>query len=203
MVKNVIVACGVGQTGKTEVISRLAEAKGWIFIPSVTREFYKLEGISTEEQFKQMVPQQAFAFQFRILEYYINNFTKIVAGNQDKTLIFDRSPIDHVAYTISAMIQTPESVSIEEINRLVEKIIPIFEHIKRIFYFPYPVSWSDNSPGSDGFRYSWPLTNFILDALTMKIMNSVLERLENTISLYTVPDLSIEERVKTIIWFNL
>ena len=196
---------GAGGTGKTSVMELLIKETPTLDlkrIPSVSRDFYALKGVTNEAEHSQnMTADLRKQFQFEMMDYFIARFNRDTVGVTN--FISDRTALDHLAYCIY---QSP-TLTLSEYKEIKEKAIQhTLDNFDIVFFFPYPVSFSkDVDP--DSFRYAPPNKNIIIHNLIKQYLNECY----NAACSYgdfgdwdgfyyrVVEDLSVEERVQNII----
>lgn len=179
--------CGVGGTGKTTVAQTLlARHPSFLFKPSIVREFYASQGVTTEGAYLAMPPKERFRFQLNLLRYYIDSTKEAMkALDTYDVLVMDRSAHDHTAYCIYGYpdMSQAELTEVLEIGKESQRRLR-----PQLVYFPFPVPWQDAI--ADGFRATGVGKNYALAAI-MKNITREYGALELPIS-------SVDERVRLI-----
>jgi nicotinamide riboside kinase len=131
-----IALSGTESTGKSTLANAVGEKTGIPVIAEYAREVAKEMGV---EDIRAMAPDQAYRFQYRILDQ------KIEAESKHETFIADRSTADNAAYYLRWVApEMPDSINQEYIGRCVEQL-KIYDHVVLIPWNSLPVV-------DDGFR---------------------------------------------------
>ena len=136
--KRHIMFCGVGGTGKSVCAQAFAETH--TLTGSITREAYKEYGIENQKVGDALPVAERVKFQNYLFGFYLSRVRELVSESA-KPCVFERSPIDHLAYMslIAPMKDWHYNMAME----LLLDIEPV------LVYFPYPTPWGGQD---DGFR---------------------------------------------------
>jgi GTPase SAR1 family protein len=167
---------GVGGTGKTSVAEKLIIPEQ--FQTSISRKAMSDLGIVEADQ-NRMTAQAVKSLQLGILD------AKFRQDDKHPTGLFDRTPLDHLAYT---MFRCSESFTRAEYDLLVAKVETYLDKYDVLFFFPL----YDWEPPSDGFRQQGYVYRKIIDTLIRHLI------VEMDIDVIEVPDDTIEARVDFI-----
>jgi predicted ATPase len=170
---------GTGGTGKTSVAEKL---KGLIpeeFRESIVRETMRRVGATDAGQ-AVMTAEQKWTLQQYLLD------AKFEQDDMYDTGLFDRTPIDHMAYTLY---RCADSISDEVFNELAERVQEFAERYDVIFYFPL----FDWEVADDGFRQQGRAYRVTHDLITVALLSKM------EIEFIDVPDMSVDERVEFIL----
>lgn len=182
---------GAGATGKTTLATLVANhSKGFVYRPSAARDVFKRWGL-TEEQQRQLTPQTALQLQMEIWDAKAELDKQAVSDSLNGlTTIFDRTPIDHWAYTLYRCGATLTSELYAKIyartyNELVRYDV--------VFYTPLVTfSGTDDGMRETGFGY-----RVCIDILIRNTINELKPALHN-LGLY-VPIIDPESRTNWVI----
>lgn len=208
---------GAGGVGKTAVVGPMVAKLDALnvksrFMPSVSREFFASQGITTEQAGLERPEKDRLDFQLALFEFYCKTVETTCQETLDdgatQVLILDRSPFDHIAFCIY---NAPNLMTYELLQKMFErgrevmmrpyKTLNTSQNWKMV-RFPPITSWliADDKVAKDGMRYAPPGKNFIVDAI---IDNSIRQGLTGVRSLaeyiLRVPDLSPETRARFIL----
>lgn len=160
----IVAFCGVGGSGKTttlrEVDKRLQNTNlrnGYVIVPSIVRDFYRERGIASEIEYSKLPQKDRTKFQLDLYFHYIKNMQKAVAENPGKTIISDRSLVDHFGYSF---IDTPFDG--EQFEELKKGLLQFYDMTRTIFVFPMQ-TFVDKE---DKFRYT-PYSRMVTLSLTI------------------------------------
>jgi hypothetical protein len=203
---------GAGGVGKTSVLVNLEKKltdSGIRFVTflSVSREFFKKMGLTTEQAGLERRESDRKAFQKELFQFY----TQKLADAQEEAkasgvqvFMADRSPHDHLAYLVY---NSPNLLTMDELQELRLKACRLFDsrHLDggsvcacSVFHFPCVTPWIGESSTKDGMRHAPPGKNFMIDAL--------IESFSADIDGYShsreriVADSTVEERADFILY---
>ena len=142
-------------------------------------------------------------FQFELFEYYIEHTIQYIIDqdrleNSASVIVIDRSPIDHLAYTINAS----PSMSHSQYRYLLSRIDRFFRHLFNLKYqvyvyaFPYPTPWIQDSDSSDGFRFDPFGKNYLISVLIRYEISQWIQRNKNY-DVFRYAPLYVDEREST------
>jgi len=146
--------CGTGGTGKTTLAKALADVLDISYRPSVVREVYNEFGW-TEENQRKATPAQCWRLQEKIFE------RKMIQDKYyGKDVVFDRTPIDHLAYCIYRCELALNEQTLKDLESRTRE-----ETLKYdlVVYHPIP-SWN---PEPDGMREDEYAYRRIIDAIML------------------------------------
>lgn len=170
---------GAGGVGKTSVVEPVmngirAAGKTAEFMPSVSRDFFKHSGITTEQAGLERPESDRLDFQLALYEFYCKKAIEFSCKAQDKGtdfVFFDRSPFDHLAYCVY---NAPNIISGTTLRMILargrEVMLHPYKNLSKdtkwkIVRFPVLTSWLDKGGEGDGMRYAPPGKNYTVDAL--------------------------------------
>lgn len=190
MKKNLVFFMGSGNTGKTsvlKVLEKTLDLKHDVLLSSITRQFYKKNNVENEIEFNKLKDMEKFEFQFKLLNFYIEQFNNSIKEN--KNYYVDRCIIDHCAYTI---FQGKNVLSKNDFDNIKLICFNFFKSLQDSFniticYFPFPAPWSLENGSSDGFRDDNFSKNYILDSLMYKISTNLVYNLDLHLDLIEIP----------------
>lgn len=146
-----IALIGAGGTGKTSLL-KLFEARGFKVFPSITRDYYKTQGIKNEiEYMKIQDVKEKLKFQNGMRDYYKSRYAEFLDAHEDYDIVTDRSIFDHMAYGVYGM---EGHLSIADVQKLQYTCLcyansGVYTHL---VYLPYPQGWMTHVSTADGFR---------------------------------------------------
>jgi len=145
---------GTGSTGKTTLAKELASILDLDYKPSVVREVFAQFGW-TEENQRRATPEECWRLQEEIF-----NRKLYQDKHMGRDVIFDRTPIDHLAY---CLFRCEPILSEEQLRSLEQRAQEEIRNYDIVIYHPIP-SWP---PEEDGLRettypYRVIIDNFIL-----------------------------------------
>lgn len=132
---------GTGGTGKTTT-RELIQDMDMLKIPSVpsaAREVFIERNIKTEDQQRNMTAAERLDLQLAIFDKYI----QLVASHPHG--IYERSPIDHLAYILW---RCEETLTQDALEFLIDRTVALNSMFRAFFYFPM----YDFKGVEDGFR---------------------------------------------------
>ncbi len=195
---------GTGRTGKTVVAEQL-EKKGWIRHKSPTRDFFKNRGITSEgDLFGRSQPERAI-IQREYFDFFMEDLDRMSLtykprGENTANLIFERGPIDMMAY----LVFHDWSMTYREYDNYLDRISSFFEQTDEqgwdniIGLFPFPPTWAINSKDDDSFRHSMFGKDITIHSILLNIYNEMHDRCQYEFETCLMEDDSIEDRVKHI-----
>ena len=130
--------CGVGGTGKSVCAQGFADTH--TLTGSITRAAYKEYGIENQKVGDALPLTERVQFQNFLFGYYLNRVRELVAEST-KPCVFERSPIDHLAY-----MSLISPVTDQHYNMAMDLLLDVKPVL---VYFPYPTPWGGQD---DGFR---------------------------------------------------
>ena len=177
----IVLLSGAGGVGKTSVLEALKsqfikDGSTLKVMLSVTRAFYAKKGVANEATFLAMPEVDRYKFQVELFEFYCEELEKFLAptatlGINYRYKICDRSPFDHLAYTIYG---SQNSLSLPELLELKARVREIILRVEPlIVYFPYPQPWSPAFTDPDSFRSAAPCKNLIIASLIENLLDDV------------------------------
>ena len=181
-----IAFAGTGGTGKTVTAAAVLKlVPDAVLFPSVSRRYYEVNGVSDERAFwLGLSPDQKIRFQLGMLRFYAQSYEEASRRAGARTLICERSPYCHAAYTI---------YSSPNLNRShlddVREILAGFDD-PCVTLFPYPVAW----PTDDGFRELSVGKNYALHLITLGLLHELAVRVHRLLK-----SSSIEERAHDVV----
>lgn len=148
--------CGTGGTGKTTTARLIQPKVPERFLPSLQREVFREKGL-TEEKQKAMTPVEIWHLQ---REMFVK---KIQQDVSNRNALFDRTPVDNLAYCLYRCSQT---ITDTELSWLEEEAKTYTEDYDLIFYFPL-IKWEvpDDGLREQGFAYRATIDAIILGYL--------------------------------------
>ncbi len=201
---------GAGGVGKTSVLLDLQKKfadggiKTYTFL-SVSREFYKKMGLTTEQAGLERRESDRLAFQSELFDFYC---TRLADAQEEakatgaQVFISDRSPHDHLAYLIY---NSPNLLSLDKLQEWRLKACELFNNYTNgmidacsVFHFPCVTPWMTKESTDDKMRHAPPGKNFMVDAL--------IETLSADINGYyhdrqrILPDSTVEERANCVVY---
>lgn len=163
-----IFLCGTGATGKTWLAKRLEFHLHAKYSASVVRGFYAFKGIKDEKVYQETLsPEDKLAFQFELFDYYLQKTEDAIRENKENgnyLTIFDRSPFDHLAYTLYNAGSLMHSDNLKRYQEYEQKAYAfLYRNSLALFYMPYPNPNVEQV--EDGFRKVDYTKDTIVDAL--------------------------------------
>lgn len=175
---------GAGGVGKTSVIlalEKLLAAKGlksYTFL-SVSREFFKSMGLTTEQAGLERRESDRKVFQRDLFQFYCQRL--LTAQEEAKAIgaqvfISDRSPHDHLAYLVY---NSPNLLTLDELQELRLKACEMFNYTNggvddcSVFHFPCVTPWICEATVKDEMRHAPPGKNFMVDALIESLSSDI------------------------------
>lgn len=205
---------GAGGVGKTSVIEPLlaalrATGKKAEFMPSVSREFFKANNISTELAGLERPEGDRLDFQLALFEFYCktaqSTCQRMVNEGVDY-LLLDRSPFDHIAY---AVYSAPNIVLTDTIHKMFARGREVLIHPTKglgrdmdwkLVRFPVLAPWLNKKVADDGMRHAPPGKNYMIDAIIdSNIRHSMAGITLNEYIVRLTADSSIEMRTRVIL----
>jgi len=168
---------GAGGVGKTSVLVSLEKKlteNGIRFVTflSVSREFFKSQGITSEQAGLERREADRLAFQSSLFEFYcqrLEHACSLAKSNDAQVFMSDRSPHDHLAYLIY---NTPNLLTFDDLHRLRLKATQMFNNASEsridpcsVFHFPCVAPWMTEQILQDGMRHAPPGKNFTVNAI--------------------------------------
>lgn len=153
---------GAGGTGKTSVANLLKhdEEVEEQFRPSVVRGVYKQQAVPDEAAQLNMSSERLWYLQREILA------AKCVQDAQYPNGIFDRTPIDHMAYCLYRCGSHISNEDYETVENLVRMYTARYD---LIFFFPI-YNWGDTN--EDGFRQSNTAYRVVTSTLMLGLLHA-------------------------------
>lgn len=200
---------GAGGVGKTSVLTRLEQMLSSYGIPhvtflSVSRDFFKSQGITSEQAGLERREIDRLAFQTNLFDFYcqkLEHACDTARSNGAQVFMSDRSPHDHLAYLIY---NAPNLLTFEHLRDLRLKATQIFDNVRNscvdpcsVFHFPCVAPWMTATLLQDGMRHAPPGKNFMV--------NSLIESLSSDLDIYhhrrdlLLGDTTVEERSELIL----
>ena len=170
---------GTGGTGKTSVAEKLKELIPEDFRPSIVRGVMGHLGVTDAMQ-SSMSSAQCWAVQKALADAKFNQDDEYDTG------LFDRTPIDHLAY---ALYRCAGEISNPVYKALVERVQEYIDQYDVVFYFPI-YEWE---VADDGFRQQGLAYRATHDMLLQQLLT------EMEIDAIEMPDASVDERVELIL----
>jgi predicted ATPase len=204
---------GAGGVGKTSVVgpleTRLARGNVRVkFMPSVSRDFFASQGITSEQAGLDRPEKDRLDFQLALFEFYCRAVEKectlAYADGQTNVLLLDRSPFDHIAFCIY---NAPNLMTYDLLKQLFLRARDLIGHpwgnIQidtewKVVRFPCLTSWIDNNVVKDGMRHAPAGKNFMVDALIDNIMRTSMSGMQLGDHIIRLPDLDIPNRARFI-----
>ncbi len=194
---------GAGGVGKTSVLTSVEKKLSehgirYVTFLSVSRDFFKAQGITSEQAGLERSEADRLAFQASLFDFYsqkLEHATNLAQANGAQVFLSDRSPHDHLAYLIY---NTPNLLTFDNLHSLRLKAMRIFNRTDtgfdpcNVFHFPCVAPWMTADVLRDGMRHAPPGKNFMIDALIevlSKDLNQQEHRRESIRS-----DTTVEER---------
>lgn len=128
---------GAGGTGKTTLAKIVAEATGLPLIPSPSRACFERHGVKTEDDQRNLTPEERFRLQMDIFLAIDEQVNSIDKG------VFDRTHLDNLAYGI---IQCREQISDGLYQIMEEKTLKGLKSFNIVYYFPI-YDWGTTNDG--------------------------------------------------------
>jgi predicted ATPase len=170
---------GTGGTGKTSVAEKLKELIPEDFRPSIVRSVMGHLGVTDAMQ-ASMSAAQCWSVQKALADAKFNQDDEFDTG------LFDRTPIDHLAY---ALYRCADQISDQVYGALVERVQEYVDQYDVVFYFPI-YEWE---VVDDGFRQQGLAYRATHDMLLRQLLT------EMEIDAIEMPDASVDERVELIL----
>jgi hypothetical protein len=163
MTTDVIMLTGTGGTGKTTCASFIKDTHSNCFVaPSYTREAYASFGVKSEIDTASMDLLTKLKLQQHVYDVYLSNvYLALYKNSKADLVLFERSPFDHVAYAEQTIKNCkPEFTKLFEEGMTSFNVVEMLEQANdliadtsaKLFYFPYPAPWTNESSVDDGFR---------------------------------------------------
>jgi predicted ATPase len=186
--KKRIALIGAGGTGKTSLL-KLFEAHGFKVFPSITRDYYKQQGIKNEIEYMQIqsIPEK-IRFQNGMRDYYKSRYGEFLEDNANHDVVTDRSIFDHMAFGVYGM---EGHLTLGDIQKLQYSALcyansGVYTHL---VYLPYPQRWMSLKSIEDGFRSVDASKNFCISSLILStVFFYKVAMAELKPELLTIPD---------------
>jgi predicted ATPase len=170
---------GTGGTGKTSVAEILSSLIPETFQPSIVRDVMAAFNVTDATQSSLSVDDK-WAIQRALLD------AKFEQDDMYEVGLFDRTPIDHMAYTLY---RCADALADEVFHELSGRVQEFIEQYDLIFYFPV-YDWPAED---DGFRQQ----NLAYRATHDIIIRGLMEKFD--LEFIEMPDAPVEERVALMI----
>ena len=182
MSKKILFLTGTAGTGKTSVFDEIKKKHpDYTFRASITRGFYAYKGVTNEvEYFEKLTEKERRDFQLELFDFYIDETLRFIESSANEVMtVIDRSPIDHLAYSLYSI----PDLSKGEYDILIVKLDNFFKTLfdkgyeVRVYEFPYPTPWvNPNNENSDGFRYDPFGKTYIIGSLMRREISNWHDR---------------------------
>lgn len=178
---------GAGGVGKTSVLELLAQKLTSMGVQtevfkSVSRDFFKAKGITTEQAGLERPEADRFQFQSELFDFYCQRLLDEMQSMRERgveVMIADRSPYDHLAYLIY---NTPNILDYDQMWSKVKQAETLLldgtiEHRDRtaFVFFPCTGKWMTPSIVNDGVRHAPPSKNYTVSCLMEGLLSTVGE----------------------------
>jgi predicted ATPase len=199
---------GAGGVGKTSVLTRLEQSLSAQGIPyvtflSVSREFFKAQGITSEQAGLERREIDRLAFQSALFNFYCQRLEHAcdhARATGAKLFISDRSPHDHLAYLIY---NAPNLLVFDQLHDLRFKATQMFNNVVNtcidpcsVFHFPCVAPWMTENVLRDGMRHAPPGKNFMIDALIESLSGDLDYKHHRQ---KVIGDATVDARARTIL----
>jgi len=151
---------GTGSTGKTTLAKELGEVLDLDYKPSVVREVFAQFGW-TEENQRRATPAECWRLQEEIF-----NRKLYQDKHMGRDAIFDRTPIDHLAY---CLFRCESILSEEQLKELEQRTQDEIRNYDIVIYHPIP-SWP---PEEDGLRETTYPYRVIIDNIILAYLHKM------------------------------
>lgn len=186
---------GTGGTGKTTAAAALESLHGFTGFQSVTREYYHLAGLKTEQDLLKLTEVERLNFQIDLLNFSLRRMKEFIQAKEG-LIVLDRSPTCYLAYLLLHGINTLTQEVFENLIQVVRAWfleLGMHGYSPLVFYAPYPVPWREGVV--DSFRH----VSYGKDATINAIIVWIMQQMSDVVFPYSLENYdTVQERVDMI-----